>query len=61
MKQEPVPVSLLKFLPITYWIVLPLQIAVGIAVFFIVCRRMEKYNELMAMAMPAVRKMGRKK
>ena len=49
-------VYFLKFLPVTYWIVLPLQIAVGIAVFFIVCRRMEEYNELMAMLQPGMKK-----
>lgn len=39
----------LKYLPISYWIVLPLQIAVGVVVFFTLCKafKMNEYNEIM--------------
>ena len=47
----------LKFLPITYWIVLPLQIIVGIAVFFLISRNMGEYKELKGMIMPVVLKL----
>lgn len=38
----------LKYLPLSYWIVLPLQLAVGAAVFFVVCKlfRMNEYREI---------------
>lgn len=34
-----VAVYFLKYLPLSYWVVLPLQIAVGVAVFFLVCEK----------------------
>ena len=36
----------LRFLPITYWIILPMQVVVGISVFFIISRKMEEYKEI---------------
>ena len=50
----------LKFLPITYWIVLPFQIIIGITVFFLVSRKMKEYKELKDMIMPVVLKMKNK-
>jgi len=46
-------VYFLKYLPISFWIVLPLQICIGIAVFFIVCEKsqLEEYQEVKSMAM----------
>ena len=42
------PVWLLKFLPLSYWIVLPMQIAVGATVFFACCKlfKMNEYKEI---------------
>ena len=39
----------LKYLPLSYWIILPLQITVGIVVFFSICRmfKMNEYKEMM--------------
>lgn len=41
-------VYFLKFLPLSYWLILPMQIAVGVTVFFIVCKRfrMNEYKEI---------------
>ena len=47
----------LKYLPLNYWIVLPLQLFSGIVVFFVVCHRMEEFRELKVMAMPVLKKM----
>lgn len=42
------PVWFLKFLPLSYWIVLPMQIAVGTTVFFACCKlfKMNEYKEI---------------
>ena len=42
------PVWFLKFLPLNYWIVLPMQITVGAAVFFTFCKsfKMNEYKEI---------------
>ena len=41
-------VFFLKYLPFSYWIILPAQISVGIIVFFVVCKvaRIQEFNEL---------------
>lgn len=39
-------VYFLKFLPISYWLVLPLQIVVGMIVFFFIAHNMEEYKEV---------------
>lgn len=41
----------LKYLPLSYWIILPMQISVGIVVFFSICRmfKMNEYKEIMEM------------
>lgn len=46
----------LKFLPITPWLILPLQIIVGTAVFFLITHKMEEYKEVKSMVMPALNK-----
>lgn len=47
-----------KFLPITYWIVLPLQIIIGITVLLVICKitKNEEYKEIRLMAQPLVNK-----
>lgn len=46
------PVFFMKFLPLSNFVILPLQIVVGIGIFFIVCRitRNEEYVEVMSLA-----------
>ena len=41
-------VYFLKFLPLSNWIILPMQIVVGVAVFFMICQttKMEEYEEV---------------
>lgn len=41
-------VYFLKLLPLSYWLILPMQIVVGVTVFFIVCKRfrMHEYKEI---------------
>jgi len=49
-------VYFLKYLPITYWVVLPLQILLGITVFFLITHKMKEFKELKTMVMPVVKK-----
>lgn len=48
----------LKYLPISYWFVLPLQIVVGSTVFFIVCRfvKFSEFEDAKQLLMPFVQK-----
>lgn len=46
----------LKYLPFTPWLILPLQIIVGAAVFFLITHKMEEYKEVKSMIMPIARK-----
>ena len=46
----------LKYLPITPWLILPLQIIVGTVVFFLITHKMEGYKEVRSMLMPMLRK-----
>ena len=48
-----------KYLPLSYWIILPLQMVVGIVVFFIICKltKMEEYEEVKGMVMPMLNKL----
>jgi ethanolamine transporter EutH len=48
----------LKYLPISNWIILPLQIIVGSVVFFAVCRltKMEEYSVIKGILGPAVKR-----
>lgn len=52
-------VYFLKYLPITFWVVLPLQLILGAIVFFLVTRKMEEYQEVRSMVMLIVKKMKR--
>lgn len=56
-------VFFLKYLPISYWVVLPLQIAIGVAVFFLVCKlaKMQEYEEVKGMVMPMLNKLKTRK
>ena len=57
-----VAVYFLKYLPLSYWVVLPLQIAVGVAVFFLVCEKakLEEYVEVKEIIVGYVNKIRRK-
>lgn len=48
-----------KYLPLSYWIILPIQLIVGIAVFFFLCesRRQEEYLEVKNMVLPLFKKL----
>ena len=52
-----------KYLPISNWIILPIQIAVGVAVFFAVCEKakLEEYIEIKNMAKQYLSKLNRNK
>ena len=53
-----VVVYLLKYLPISNWIILPIQIVVGILVFFILCKitKIEEYKEVLNLMKPVLNK-----
>lgn len=53
-----VSVYFLKYLPITYWIILPLQVVLGASIFFIFCTRtkMPEYQEVLDMIKPNLNK-----
>lgn len=53
-----ISVFFLKYLPVSNWIVLPLQILIGFLVFFLACNRMklQEYQELKSMALSLIRK-----
>ena len=55
-------VYFLKYLPFSYWVILPLQIVVGVAVFFAVCKltKMEEYEEVKGMVMPVLKRLRKK-
>lgn len=48
-----------KYLPLSYWIILPIQLIVGIVVFFFVCesRKQEEYLEVKNMVLPMFKKL----
>lgn len=52
-----------KYLPISNWIILPLQLVVGVAVFFFVCEmtKLEEYVEVKGMAKQYLSKLKRNK
>ena len=54
-----ISVYFLKYLPITNWVILPIQILLGIAVLLIVCERtqMEEYKETKGMVTPYLQRM----
>ena len=51
----------LKFLPICNWFILPIQIVVGIIVFFFLCKitKIEEYKEVINMIKPVLNKIKR--
>lgn len=53
-----IPVYLLKYLPITYWVVLPLQIIVGTTIFFSFCKatKMKEYDDVIKIVSPYMAK-----
>ncbi len=53
-------VYFLKYLPVSYWIVLPLQIVFGLSVIFVVSNalRIQELQELKQMAMPIIKRLG---
>lgn len=53
-------VYFLKYLPICYWIILPLQVMVGTTVFFVICNitKMPEYEETKMMLMPLLSKVA---
>lgn len=55
-------VFFLKYLPLSYWIILPIQIITGILVFFLICRctKVEGYNEMKNIISPVFNKLRRK-
>lgn len=57
-----VSVYFLKYLPISFWIVLPIQVLLGALVFFIVCEktRLEEYVEVKGMAIQILNKLRKK-
>lgn len=54
-------VYFLKYLPISNWIILPLQITVGLALFFFFCEKtqMEEYREVKGMALQYISRIRR--
>ena len=53
----------LKYLPFSYWFILPLQVVVGMTVFYTVCKltKMGEYEEAKQLVMPLIKKFKRKK
>lgn len=51
-------VYFLKYLPFSYWVILPLQILVGIVVFLVICKitKLEEYIEIKNIAVSAINK-----
>lgn len=53
-----ISVYFLKYLPLSNWVILPIQIVAGTAMFFVVMRfsKMQEYEELKGMVVPLIRK-----
>lgn len=49
-------VFFLKYLPLSYWVILPAQVILGIVVFFLVCNlfKMEEYEEIKTIILPII-------
>lgn len=56
-------VYFLKYLPLSNWVILPLQLVFGTVVFFVVCKatRLEEYDEMKEIIMPYIKMFARKK
>lgn len=52
-------VYFLKYIPVTYWIILPIQIVIGILIFYLTTRKMEEYKEVKNMILPVMKKFSR--
>ena len=52
----------LKYLPLSNWIILPIQIVVGIGVFFVVCKttKLSEYDQTKQLLIPFVQKIRKK-
>lgn len=57
-----ISVFFLKFLPLSYWIILPIQLVTGAIVFLVVCQhtKIEEYNEMKNIVHPFFAKFRRK-
>lgn len=57
-----VPVFFLKYLPLSYWIVLPMQVIVGAAIFFLICEKtqLQEYREVKKIATDYAKKLKRR-
>lgn len=57
-----ISVYFFKYLPISYWIILPMQVVVGVAVFFVVCEKIKlgEYIEVKDMSKQYLSKLKRK-
>lgn len=57
-----ISVFFLKYLPVSSWIILPIQLVLGAAMFFIICRsfKVNEYEEAKLLLMPFVQKFKRK-
>ena len=55
-------VYFLKYLPFSYWVILPLQILVGIVVFLVICEttKLSEYIEIKNIALSAINKIRKK-
>lgn len=53
-----ISVYFLKFLPLSYWIIFPLQIVVGVCVFFAICEllNLPEYREVKSIVTPLIKK-----
>lgn len=53
-----IPVYLIKYLPMSEWIILPMQIVVALVVFFVICiaTNNEEFNEIKYMIIPYIKK-----
>lgn len=47
-----------KYLPLSYWVILPIQLLVGVCVFFLICKltKMQEYEDVKNMVVPALKK-----
>lgn len=56
-----VPVWFMKYISISYWVILPLQIIVGASIFFVSCKvfRMSEYSEVIKILNPFLLKIKR--
>lgn len=55
-------VFFLKYLPLSSWLVLPIQLIVGVVVFYMICRivGLEEYQEIKSLVYPAMKKIARR-